>query len=163
MTMTMTAISPELAYRVDQLLTDYANCIDDERYEEWPSFFTEQCLYKLISRDNHRRGLSFGFIYCDNRRMLRDRITSMKSANVFEPHTYRHIVNRPVIQEMEDGVLAARSSYIVVRVMHDGAQELFSTGVYEDKIVEEDGRLLFKERTVVCDSSCVDALLVIPL
>lgn len=163
MTTSTISISPDLAYRVDQLLTDYANCIDDERYEEWPTFFTDKCLYKLISRDNHRRGMNFGFIYCDNRGMLRDRITSMKSANVFEPHTYRHIMNRPAIQELEDGVLAVRTSYMLVRVMHDGAHELFSTGVYEDKVVEEDDRLLFKERVVVCDSSCIDALLVIPI
>jgi hypothetical protein len=32
-----------------------------------------------------------------------------------------------------------------------------------DRIVEEDGQLKFKQRIVVCDSSRVDALLVIPL
>jgi anthranilate 1,2-dioxygenase small subunit len=52
---------------------------------------------------------------------------------------------------------------MVARIMHDGAQELYSTGSYVDRIVEQNGRLLFKEKVVVTDSSRIDALLVIPL
>jgi 3-phenylpropionate/cinnamic acid dioxygenase small subunit len=157
------SITPELALRVETLLARYADCIDDERYGDWPSFFTEKCLYKIISRDNHRRKLPFGLMYCDNRNMLRDRITSMKSANVFEPHTYRHALGRSVVTPGADGTIAARTSYIVARVMHDGKTDLFSTGCYEDRIVESEGRLLLRERVVVTDSTSTDALLVIPL
>jgi anthranilate 1,2-dioxygenase small subunit len=56
-----------------------------------------------------------------------------------------------------------RTSFMVARIMHDGAQELFSTGVYLDRMVEEDGALRFAEKLAVTDSSRVDALLVIPL
>lgn len=156
-------ITPELALRVETLLASYADCIDDERYADWPAFFTERCLYKIISRDNHRRKLPFGLMYCDNRNMLRDRITSMKSANVFEPHSYRHAIGRAVLSDGGDGRIAARTSYIVARIMHDGQTDLFSTGCYEDRIVEEGGKLLFQERVVVTDSTSTDALLVIPL
>jgi 3-phenylpropionate/cinnamic acid dioxygenase small subunit len=156
-------ITPELALRVETLLASYADCIDDERYADWPAFFTERCLYKIISRDNHRRELPFGLMYCDNRNMLRDRITSMKSANVFEPHTYRHAIGRSVLSDGGDGSIAARTSYIVARIMHDGQTDLFSTGRYEDRIVEEGGKLLFRQRVVVTDSTSTDALLVIPL
>jgi anthranilate 1,2-dioxygenase small subunit len=156
-------INPDLVQRVEQLQMDYANCIDEERYQEWPEFFTEQCLYRIISRDNHRKGMTFGFIFCDSRGMVRDRIASMKSANIFEPHTYRHILSRSAVSDGGDGTLIAKTSYIVARIMRDGAHELFSTGTYQDRIVNENGRLLFKERIVVTDSSRIDALLVIPL
>jgi anthranilate 1,2-dioxygenase small subunit len=162
-TMEKIAITPDLALRVETLLATYADCIDDERYTEWPAFFTEKCLYKIISRDNHRRKLPMGLMYCDNRNMLRDRITSMKSANVFEPHTYRHALSRTVVSDGGDGTIAARTNYIVARIMHDGQTDLFSTGRYEDRIVESDGKLLFRERVVVTDSTSTDALLVIPL
>jgi anthranilate 1,2-dioxygenase small subunit len=158
-----TIINPELVQRVEQLQMDYANCIDEERYQQWPDFFTEQCLYRIISRDNHRKGMTFGFMFCDSRRMVRDRIASMKNANIYEPHTYRHILSRSEVSKADDGSLLAKTSYMVVRIMHDGAHELFSTGQYQDRIVVEDGRLLFKERIVVTDSSRIDALLVIPL
>jgi anthranilate 1,2-dioxygenase small subunit len=156
-------ITPDIVQRVEQLQMDYANCIDEERYQEWPEFFTEQCLYRIISRDNHRKGMTFGFIFCDSRRMVRDRIASMKSANIFEPHTYRHILSRSAVTDGGDGTLIAKTSFMVARIMHDGAHELFSTGSYQDRIATEDGKLRFKERIVVTDSSRIDALLVIPL
>jgi anthranilate 1,2-dioxygenase small subunit len=52
---------------------------------------------------------------------------------------------------------------MVARIMHDGTQSLFSTGVYLDKVVEDEGRLRFREKIVVTDSSSIDALLVLPL
>jgi 3-phenylpropionate/cinnamic acid dioxygenase small subunit len=161
--MTKLSINPELALRVETLIAAYADCIDDERYAEWPALFTEHCTYKITTRDNHRRKLPMGLVYCNNRNMLRDRITSMKNANVFEPHSYRHALSRTLLSDAPDGAIAARTSYIVARIMHDGQTDLFSTGVYEDRIVEQDGRLLFQERIVVTDSSSTDALLVIPL
>lgn len=161
--MKTTVITPEVLQRVEELQMAYANCIDEERYAEWPDLFMEQGLYKIISRDNHRRQLPFGFVYCDNRRMLRDRIASMKNANIFEPHTYRHILSRSRVTDGGGGMLRATTSYMVARIMHDGAHELFSTGVYEDRLVEEDGKLRFQERLVITDSGRIDALLVIPL
>lgn len=157
------AITPELHLRVEALLARYADCIDEERYSEWPGFFTEKCVYQIISRDNYRRKLPFGLLYCDNRNMLRDRITSMKSANVYEPHTYRHALGRTLLWDGGDGTLAARTSYIVARIMHDGQTDLFSTGCYEDRIVASGSSLLFQQRLVVTDSTSIDALLVVPL
>ena len=33
---------------VEELLGAYADCIDNDRLEEWPDFFTESCVYKII-------------------------------------------------------------------------------------------------------------------
>jgi anthranilate 1,2-dioxygenase small subunit len=148
---------------IERLLSDYSACIDDERYEQWPDFFTERCVYRITSRDNHRKKMPFGFLFCDSRGMLSDRIASMKNANIFEPHTYRHLLGRSAAKPAADGSWAVETSFLVVRTMHDGAQEVFSTGVYIDRIVESGDSLLFKERIVVCDSARIDALLVIPL
>jgi len=41
---------------VSQLNADYARAIDDDRLEDWPDFFVEQCLYSITSIDNHREG-----------------------------------------------------------------------------------------------------------
>ena len=49
----------------------------------------------VISRSNYEAGRRAGFIYCDNRDMLIDRISSLRSANVFQPH--RHILSAPRI------------------------------------------------------------------
>lgn len=149
--------------RVERLITDYVNAIDEERYRELPDFFTEDGLYQVTSKENHRRNRPFGLVYCDSRAMLRDRIMSMHKANIFEPHTYRHITGRSTVTVAADGGMDVKTSYLVARIMHDGKQDLYSTGVYLDRIVEQDGRLLFRQKIVVTDSSRVDALMVIPL
>jgi anthranilate 1,2-dioxygenase small subunit len=51
----------------------------------------------------------------------------------------------------------------VVRIMRDGAMDLFATGRYLDVLVEVGDALRFRERVVVCDSSRIDTLLAIPL
>jgi anthranilate 1,2-dioxygenase small subunit len=40
---------------------------------------------------------------------------------------------------------------------------VFATGFYDDVLVDRAGTLLWHEKTVVCDSSRIDTLLVIPL
>jgi anthranilate 1,2-dioxygenase small subunit len=87
----------------------------------------------------------------------------MYRANIYEPHTYRHVTGRSIVSQQPDGVWSARTSYMVARIMHDGTQSLFSTGVYLDKVIEDEGSLRFKEKIVVTDSSSIDALLVLPL
>jgi anthranilate 1,2-dioxygenase small subunit len=47
--------------------------------------------------------------------------------------------------------------------MQDGRSDLFATGRYLDRIVEEEGALRFAERVVLLDSRRVDILLVLPL
>jgi hypothetical protein len=47
--------------------------------------------------------------------------------------------------------------------MRDGRMDLFAAGVYLDRVRDDEGRLRFAERIVVCDSSRIDTLLAIPL
>jgi hypothetical protein len=47
--------------------------------------------------------------------------------------------------------------------MQEGQQTIFACGRTFDRIVEAEGRLLFKSRLVVLDSRQVDTLLVIPI
>jgi 3-phenylpropionate/cinnamic acid dioxygenase small subunit len=149
--------------RVAELNAAYAAAIDADRLEAWPDFFIDDCLYKITSAENHRRGYSAGIIYADSRAMLRDRITALRTANIFERQSYRHIVGLPVIGATGTDGMAAETPFLVARIMRDGRTDLFATGVYVDRIRDEDGRLRFAERVVVCDSGHFDTLLAIPL
>jgi anthranilate 1,2-dioxygenase small subunit len=71
----------------------YVSVIDTDRLEEWPNFFTEDCVYEIIPKENSDLGLPMGIMHCFGRAMLRDRISSLREANVFEPHTYRHFTS----------------------------------------------------------------------
>jgi 3-phenylpropionate/cinnamic acid dioxygenase small subunit len=152
-----------LAERVSQLNAEYARAIDDDRLESWPDFFTDPCVYKITSADNYRRGLPAGLVYADSRGMLKDRVTALREANIYERQAYRHLVGLPAIRPGADGAVHAETPFLVVRVMRDGTMDLFATGRYVDTMVDEDGTLRFQERLVVCDSSRIDTLLAIPL
>jgi 3-phenylpropionate/cinnamic acid dioxygenase small subunit len=146
-----------------QLNADYARAIDDDRLEAWPDFFTEPCLYTITSADNHRQGLPIGMMYADSKGMLRDRVTALRRANIYERQSYRHVIGLPAILGDSDGAVRAETPFLVVRIMRDGRMDLFATGRYVDVLVEEGGALRFRERVVVCDSNRVDTLLAIPL
>ena len=94
---------------------------------------------------------------------LQDRVTALRTANIYERQSYRHIVGLPVIGANPADGIAAETPFLVARIMRDGRTDLFVTGVYLDKIRDEAGSLRFAERLVVCDSSHFDTLLAIPL
>ena len=148
---------------VSQLNADYARTIDDDRLEDWPDFFVERCVYKITSAENHRRGYEIGVVYADSKGMLRDRVTALREANIYERQTYRHLVGLPAILGEAGGTVRAETPFLVVRVMGTGAMDIFATGRYLDVLVDDDGALRFRERIVVCDSSRFDTLLAIPL
>jgi len=149
--------------RVAELNASYAAAIDADRLEAWPDFFVDDCLYKITSAENHRRGYSAGIVYADSRAMLRDRVTALRTANIYERQSYRHIVGLPVLGATRADRIAAETAFLVLRIMRDGRTDTFATGVYVDRICDEGGSLRFAERIVVCDSSHFDTLLAIPL
>ena len=148
---------------VNELIAAYVDCIDDDRLEEWPDFFVEDCRYLITSRESHAAGLRHGVIYCASRGMLVDRVMAMRRANIFEPHRYRHIIGPTRIDRVEGGVAEARTNFLAVRIMHNGESQLFATGRYLDHIDVAQAPHRFIERLVVLDSQKIDTLLVIPL
>src|SRR5436190_7808736 len=91
----MDTIAPAAVLEGDarRLMVDYAYAIDDGRLSEWPTFFTDPCLYRITTRQNEEQGLPLSIMLCDNRAMLYDRVEAVEKANVFEPHYYRHILS----------------------------------------------------------------------
>ena len=148
---------------IDELNAAYSDCIDDDRLEEWPDFFTDKCRYLITDRESHRAGLRHGVIYCASRGMLVDRIMSLRRVLMYEPHRYRHIVGAARIDRVEGGIAETRANFLAVRIMHDGESRLFATGRYLDRVDISARPFRFVERLVVCDSQKVDTLLVIPL
>jgi anthranilate 1,2-dioxygenase small subunit len=148
---------------VEDLYARYAHTIDDDRLEEWPGLFTEDGIYRVTTRDNYDAGLPLALVYCDGRGMMADRISALRTANIYEPHVYCHVLSAVRVLSREAGEIRARSNLSVLRTMQEGDTMLFAVGRTFDRIVEEDGRLLFRERLIVLDSRRVDTLLVIPV
>lgn len=150
--------------RVAHFNAAYADCIDHDELERLSAFFTDDCHYKITTWDNWRAGYPAGIVYLRGTGMLRDRISAMRNANVFEPHRYRHMLGLPSHVLREGNGLTARTPFSVFRIMQDGTTALFATGEYIDRFTEGgEHDLQLSERLVVCDSARMDTLLVIPL
>ena len=152
-----------LEARVARLHAAYVHAIDDDRLEDWPELFAEDGCYRIVTRENRRLGLPLAVMYCEGRGMLRDRVAALRTANVFEPHAYRHVTAALEVVETDGRAHRARSNFTVVRIMESGEMTVFACGEYLDRIVETGRGLRFAERLAVCDSRTVDTLLAIPL
>ena len=41
---------------ISDLIIEYAHAIDDDRLESWADFFTDECSYRIINRENYDKG-----------------------------------------------------------------------------------------------------------
>jgi anthranilate 1,2-dioxygenase small subunit len=149
---------------VENLIYEWARAIDEDRVEDIATLLSDDGQYKVASRFNVDRGLPLAVIDCKSPAQLRDRIKSMRVANIYEPHHYRHIVSGVQILGEWDGCLEVRSNYAVIRTMdHDGSTMIFSSGQCRDLVVLTDAAPRFRQRHVIYDSRAIETLLVIPL
>jgi len=157
-------VSVDLSLRVElQHLHDaYIDALDNDRLEEWPEMFVDDCLYEIIPKENEDLGLPAPVIHCDNKRMLRDRVVSLRNANIFAPVTYRHFLSGLVWTEA-DGVIASRCNYLVINTSQAGQSLVYQTGCYQDSIVRTAEGLRFAAKRVIYDTSRVQTLLAIPI
>jgi 3-phenylpropionate/cinnamic acid dioxygenase small subunit len=145
------------------LNAEYAATLDDDRLEDWPAFFTEDCFYRITTAQNHGQGLAAGLVYADSRQMLADRILSLRKANVYEKQRYRHLLGLPLLRGNEDGSMRVETGFAVLRIVRGGTTDVFASGRYLDQVVHDGAGLKLARRDVVCDSSRIDTLLAIPL
>jgi anthranilate 1,2-dioxygenase small subunit/terephthalate 1,2-dioxygenase oxygenase component beta subunit len=141
----------------------YAHAIDSDALEQWPSFFTEKCSYRITNEENEKEGLPAGIVYADSRAMLEDRIAALREANIYERQRYRHLLGIPLLERADAAGASARTPFMVARIMATGDTRVFATGEYRDRFELVDGKLLLAERIAVCDSTVTDTLLALPL
>jgi anthranilate 1,2-dioxygenase small subunit len=153
----------ELQYAVERLLARYAAAIDDDRLEDWPGFFTADCRYQIISRENFDKQLPIGIFFANSRGMLSDRVMALREANIYEAQHYRHILSPTLVLASDGATVSAQTNYQVIRITREGATMLFSSGRYLDRIILGGAEPLFAEKLVICDSRRIDTLLAIPL
>lgn len=156
-------IDAQIEREILALNTRYAHCLDDERLEEWPQLFTEDCRYVIHPRENLKAGLEGYWLYFDSNAMLRDRVVSLREANLYNIHQNRHLVSNVVVEGQEGDAWRCRASYLVVQTDVDGNARVFSVGEYRDLVVLTPEGPRFKERLVVPDSYNVQGMIAFPL
>jgi anthranilate 1,2-dioxygenase small subunit len=148
---------------LEQLYTDYVHCLDADELERWPDFFTDDCFYRITSAENYEAGMPLGLIHATSRNMLKDRVSALREANIYEPQRYRHLVSSMKIVEELGETLDLVENFLVVRTMQEGDMTVFAAGRYVDQVKHANGTWKFARKNVVLDSRQIDTLLAIPL
>jgi len=153
----------ELEREIVALNYRYARCLDENRLDEWPEFFIEEGRYLIQPRDNLDQGLEGYWLYFENKRMLRDRVVSLKDVNIYKIHYERRLVTNVEVTGRDGDGWLARANYLVMHTDNEGRSTLFSVGEYRDRIVKSSGALRFSERRVIVDTFVVPSHLSMPI
>ena len=154
------ASTPEQAA---ELMDEYIELIDADRLEEWIELFTDDATYQVLPRENLERKLPASLILCTSKNMLRDRIVSLRNANLYNPHWDRHLVSAVRVKPLAEGLWQMRANYAVYQTNLEGHSRLFSVGGYRDRLRLDGGRVRFAEKLVIVDTFAVPSMLATPL
>jgi len=148
---------------VTAVLAKAANSVDAGDLEGWLDCFDKKSLYHVLSRENYERKLPLTLFQCDNKNMMRDRVLSLREANVVNIHRDQHVCGMPEIVALEDGTFGVTSGYAVYQTDQDGFSRLFAVGAYRDVIAVTDGVAHFKERRAIVDTFAIQNMLSTPI
>ncbi len=146
-----------------ELLDAYVECLDEDRIEQWPDFFTEHAIYKVVARENVERNLPIATMSCTSRGMIQDRVVAIRKASVFSPRYLRHIVSNVRILGEENGAYLLQANFAVFQTMQDEETKVFMVGKYRGRIVLTAEGPKFNELLAIYDSSQIPGLLAIPI
>jgi anthranilate 1,2-dioxygenase small subunit len=141
----------------------YVATLDNDRLEEWPALFTDDCLYEIVSKENEDLDLPAPVIYCDNVRMLRDRVVALRNAIIYEKPAYRHCLSGMAWRQVDDGSYIVETSYVVVNTSQEGESTVYQAGHYIDKVVRTPDGLRFRSKRCIYDTLRVQTLLAFPI
>jgi 3-phenylpropionate/cinnamic acid dioxygenase small subunit len=152
-----------LRARLADLYCAYDDALNDGELERWPAMFTDACVYRVTSRENHERGMPIAVIACESRAMLEDRVVALRQTSVYVPRIARRMTGGVCVREVGAEGMRLTADFVVFQTMPNQPSAVFLCGRTRDRVVEEGGVLRFAERVCVYDSTIIPASLVYPV
>jgi salicylate 5-hydroxylase small subunit len=159
----MSAGSVDTWLQVQALLAEVAAALDQRELDRWPDFFTEDCSYRLQSRENHERGLPLATMAFESRGMLKDRVYGAQDTIFHHPYHQRHLLGAPRILADDGQAIRCESSYLVIRTKRDALPEILSVGRYLDTLVRTPEGLRIAERLALFDNDLIPNSVIDPI
>jgi anthranilate 1,2-dioxygenase small subunit len=151
-----------LREEVEDFYAEYAEAIDGGALERWPELFVEPCLYRIVSKENHDKGLPLSLMRCESIGMLKDRAFASKELNVYAPRAWRHSITQ--IQARQDGErILARANFVVLETLPDQHTRVLCAGRYLDTLVQTEAGLRLREKVCIYDAALIPGSIVMPL
>ena len=153
----------EAQYYVDQFNATYGDILDRGDYDAWVELFTEDCLYKVIPRENHDAGLPLATMALESRGMLKDRAYGITTTLFHAPYYQRHVIGVAQILNDNGSEIRATANYSVFRTKPGSVSEIYNVGRYLDVFLREGAGLKLKERVCVFDSEMILNSMIYPI
>jgi 3-phenylpropionate/cinnamic acid dioxygenase small subunit len=144
------------------LYDDYGHGCDDE-IERWPGLFTDEAVYKIVSRENRERKLPLATMLCEGRGMLADRVTAIRRTSVYVPRQTRHFITNIGIVANEGERVRTQANFAVFESFDDSSSRVLAVGRYYDVVSTTGGALKFEEKLCVYDGNVVPGSIIYPL
>ena len=157
------AISLETRFGITDLYDAYSAALDEGRYSDWVSFFTDDAVYRLVPKENYDRNLPIAIIYCDGKGMIEDRAFTTVETTIAQPRSLRHFVTGVAVREVVEGGYEVGANFLVVQTMLDRSTEIVMSGRYVDRVVQDGARFLFARKTCVSDTLLYPTSVVAPV
>lgn len=151
-----------LRARLRDFNDDYAAALDDGDFDAWAGFFTADCHYRVVSRENFSEQLPLSTLECRGIGSVRDRIAATRVTAVFEPRTLRHLVGG--VRVLEQGPqVRAQANFALFECLSDKEPTVFMVGSYLDRFVDGPDGLRLAQRVCVYDNWRVRTSLIFPV
>jgi salicylate 5-hydroxylase small subunit len=146
-----------------QLYADYASAVDSGDWDLWPEFFTDDCVYRLVPRENHERGFPLATLSFTSKGMLKDRVYGIKETLFHDPYYQRHVVGTPLLRKVEAARFECEANYAVFRTKLSEASTVFNVGRTLDTVVRTPQGLKFASRQCIYDSEMIPNSIIYPI
>lgn len=156
------------------LLVRYVRIVDDpRRIGEWPTLFSDDAEYVVVTRDHHVRGLPIAIIRDDTKDRILDRVTVIKefwgAGGRAEDHHFndawpRHIVGPAWVEFAESGETRLGANFAIWTTPQvEPSPRLLAVGEYQDVVDFSSPTPRFKSKKVILDTPVLQDAFVYPL
>jgi len=156
----------ENRFALDDLCQTYASTLDERRYEDWPTFFMPDAIYRIVPLENHELNLPIALIHCEGHGMMTDRVVALREAVMMRPRALRRFVTATRIGKGDGSAsnpLHVRSNVLLVETLHERMTQIVLSGVFHDTVVRHGNDWRFASRLCIYDSLLLPDSLVEPV
>ena len=146
-----------------QLQADYVGTVDAADWDRWCEFFTDDCEYRLMPRENFERGLPLATLAFESKGMLKDRAYAIRETLFHDPYYQRHVVGVLRVLSAEGDTFRCESNYAVFRTKLSQLTTVFNVGRYLDTVVRTPQGLRFASKVCVYDSELIPNSIIYPI
>jgi salicylate 5-hydroxylase small subunit len=150
-------------FALTQLYARYASAVDGADWDGWCELFTDDCVYRLVPRENHERGLPLATLAFESKGMLKDRAHAIRETLFHDPCYQRHIVGPPLVLRVDGDRIDCEANYAVFRTKLSALTTVFNVGRYLDTVVRTGHGLRFASRLVIYDSEMIPNSIIDPI